>query len=68
MGIILTKGTSRKYKDNLEGKVQVKNTQLYILVVQSLCIQNFIYIGQNTELYNLNLSFERFVMLVYSFS
>ena len=40
MGIILTKGTSRKKRTTWRGKVQVKYLKPYVLVVQSLCIQN----------------------------
>ena len=50
----------------LGGEKFKSSTHLYVLVVQSLCIKT--YICQNAELENLNLRFERFVMLVYSFS
>ena len=40
MGIIPTKSTCRKCKDSLGGKVQVKYKQPYVLVVQSLYLQN----------------------------
>ena len=66
LGIIPTKGTCRKCNNRLGGKVQVKYKQTYILDWFSHCASK-IYIRQNTVLKNLNLSFERVVMLVYSF-
>ena len=40
MGIIQTKGTCRRCKDRMGGKVQVKYKEPYVLVVQSLRLQN----------------------------
>ena len=67
MDIIPTKGTCRKCKDSLGGKVQVKYKQPYVLDWFSHCAYKT-YICKNTVLKNLNLNFERVVMLVYSFS